>query len=519
MNQMKVSKRAYIGRKQIKIPADVLTKEVLQKYMTYILGIFFENATEYRELDLYYRGDQDILNKEKTVRPTINNITLENHAFEMVEFLKGYMVGRPIKYSQVVTGASTDDISILNTYMLEQNKATKDTNIVEDMAKGGVGYYICLPKSSDNYIETKILGKPTTRTLLYNIDKQAPFDIYLQSPADTFLIHSSLVGNKKIGGGIITQIDENKYRVTIYAPNKIFAADVGTKYPYTIQNFEESDSILPFVPIVEYKLNANRIGIIEVVKSMLDTLNKISSNQMDDIEQFVNSIMVFTNQEINKEEFTQLLELGAINIKSVSPQVQADVKLLEHSLKHGDVNTYYERIYNKMMGIVAIPKQSDRASSGGDTGQARLLGEGWTLADQRAMTYQNMMTESERELLEIILFICRTTPECKIDEIYPSDIEVKFSRSKSDNMLVKSQVILNLQAAGLPEEIITQVCELFDAPLEVSEAWKKNLEEREEQSNSQQETDDNNYNNDNEIGIDPQNNIDNRAKTTDDSVE
>lgn len=502
-------KNAYIGRKMIKIPVENLDKVSLEKYLPEILGVFFDNQSEFDALDLYYKGEQDILNKEKTVRPKINNITLENHAFEMVEFLKGYMVGRPIKYSQVVTGASTDDITMLNTYMLEQNKATKDTTMLENMAKGGVGYYMILPKGSDYYVDKKFLGKTVKRTLLYNIDKEAPFDIYLQDPRNTFVVYSSYTGNKKLCGGCITRIGDNEHRLTIYAPNKVYIANCSSVAPYGIRNLVEETIDLPYCPIIEYKLNASRIGIIEIVKSMLDTLNKISSNQMDDIEQFVNSVMVFTNQDINKEKFTELLELGAVNIKSISPQFPADVKLLSQSLNHTDINTYYERIYNKMMGIVAIPKSGDRATSGGDTGQARLLGEGWTLADQRAMTYQNMITESERELLTIILYICRNTPECKINELYPSDVEVKFSRSKSDNMLVKSQVILNLQAAQIPEEIIAQVCELFDAPLEVSEAWKANIKEAKEEAKEEQvKAIDNKEDN-------TDNNLDNRVKTSD----
>jgi SPP1 family phage portal protein len=502
-------KNAYTGRKMIKIPVENIDKTSLEKYLPEILGVFFNNQCEFDALDLYYKGEQDILKKEKVVRPTINNVTLENHAFEMVEFLKGYMVGRPIKYSQVVTGASTDDVTMLNTYMFDQNKATKDTTLLENMAKGGVGYYMILPKSSDYYVDKKFLGKTVKRTLLYNVDKEAPFDIYLQDPRNTFVVYSSYTGNKKLCGGCITKIGDNEHRLTIYAPNTVYTADCSSIAPYSIRNLKEEAIDLPFCPIIEYKLNASRIGIIEIVKSMLDTLNKISSNQMDDIEQFVNSVMVFTNQDIDKAKFTELLELGAVNIKSISPQFPADVKMLSQSLNHTDINTYYQRIYDKMMGIVAIPKAGDRAQSGGDTGQARLLGEGWTLADQRAMTYQNMITESERELLTIILYICRNTPECKINELYPSDIEVKFSRSKSDNMLVKSQVILNLQAAKIPEEIIAQVCELFDAPLEVSEAWKANIEaakvEQQEMFDKQnQEKQDN-----------TDNNLDNRVKTSD----
>ena len=493
----------FTGRKMIKIPAETIDIETLKEFLPDILGTFFQNKAEFEALDAYYKGEQDILTKTKTVRPTINNITLENHAFEMVEFLKGYMVGRPLRYSQVVTGAATDDITMLNTYMLDQNKATNDTTMLENLAKGGVGYYMVLPKGPEYYLTSKILGKTLGRKLLYNIDKEAPFEIYLQDPRSTFVVYSSYTGNKKLCGGCVTQVGKNKYILTIYAPNKMFTADITVSAPYSADKIVQHKFNIPYCPIVEYKLNAGRIGIIEVVKSMLDTLNKISSNQMDDIEQFVNSVMVFTNQDIDKEKFTELLELGAVNIKSISPQFPATVTLLSQSLNHTDINTYYQRIYDKMMGIVAIPKAGDRAQSGGDTGQARLLGEGWTLADQRAMTYQNMITESERELLTLILYICRNTPECKIDKLFPSDIEVKFSRSKSDNMLVKSQVILNLQAAGIPEEIIAQVCELFDAPLEVSEAWKTNIKEQQ----TQQKVIDNK----NKEAI---NNMDNRVKTS-----
>ena len=102
----------FTGRKMIKIPAETIDIETLKEFLPDILGTFFQNKAEFEALDAYYKGEQDILTKTKTVRPKINNITLENHAFEMVEFLKGYMVGRPLRYSQVVTGAATDDITM-----------------------------------------------------------------------------------------------------------------------------------------------------------------------------------------------------------------------------------------------------------------------------------------------------------------------------------------------------------------------------------------------------------------------
>ena len=50
-----------------------------------------QNANEISYLENYYRGYQPILGKRKEVRPTINNIVLENNAYFVVNFKTGYV--------------------------------------------------------------------------------------------------------------------------------------------------------------------------------------------------------------------------------------------------------------------------------------------------------------------------------------------------------------------------------------------------------------------------------------------
>lgn len=457
-----INKR-FLGRTKIEIPTDELTVDTLKENLPYILKTFFTNSKEIEFLDEMYRGKQDIDNKTKEVRETINNKYVENHAFEVVEFIKGYLVGKPVYLSQRVPDKYTDDVGLANTYMIEQDRAHKDSTLIEDIAKAGVGIYLCLPKTEN----------------VENIDKQAPFNIYLLNPMSSTVIYSSNVGNKKLGGLILTELPKNningRYLITIYAKNKkfsIYTKNLNGKS--TI--IKEDEFALPFVPMVEYYFNESRLGLIEVIKDSLDLLNKVNSSEMDDIEQFINNIMVIYNQDINKKDVELLRNNKILKLKSNNPQIQADVKFLQQQLQHGDINTFFTRIYNMMMGIVAIPKSGDRATSGGDTGEARLLGEGWTLADQRAMTYQNSFAKSEKELLDIAFWICRKTPNCKIDELFPSDVDVKFSISRSDNMLVKTQTMLNMNTLQLPEEIITSQSEFFNDPLEVAKSWKQNKE-------------------------------------------
>lgn len=458
------------GRLAVELPISSINLENMQDCLDKIREVHTSNSVDIDILYDYYRGIQEILDKVKTVRTDINNITVENHAFEIVEFLKGYMVGRPIKYSQINAGELTDDIGMLNKYMLDQSKNSKDNDLWTWLSICGVGYYLCLP----------------TNKVIDNIDKQAPFSLYQLDPRTCGVIYSSFIGREKIGGYLITDKDKKTKILTIYAPNKIFTMETDSSLKEITSLVEERQSILPYIPIIEYKLNMAKIGIIEVVKDMLDTLNFITSNQEDDIQQFVNNLLVFKNANVTKELLEQMEEMKIIKLLDANPTVHSDISLLQQSLNHSDIETLYNRTYNRMMGIIAIPKSSDRASSGGDTGQARLLGEGWTLADQRAMNYQNSTSISERELLNIILYICRNNPSCKINALYTSDIEIKYSRSKSDNMLVKSQVILNLKTAGFPEEIITQTSELFDADLEVANAWKKNLEKQKQETQAEE---------------------------------
>lgn len=516
------------GRHDIKIPVSELTTKNLKEYAATIMGIFFENQSKIDYLENYYRGLQDIRFKTKEVRPEINNKVVENHAFEIVEFIKGYMYGRPINYAQIAEDKLLDDIEQLNTYMRDQGKAKKDTDIIEDMAIAGVGYYMCLPRDISNYklnIVKTIISKELVYDPKYNLEKESPFNLYRLDPKSTFTIKSSLVGNETIGAGVITKVGDNEYILTVYAPNKRFECKVtGIDGKGAIDSVDEENTILPYIPIIEYSLNSKKMGLIEVVKDMLDALNGITSDQLDDIDQFVNSLLVFMNADIDEETFESFLKLGAIKLKNPVPAIQADIKQLSEKLEHTDVNSFYDRVYSKMLSIVAVPKATGQATSGGDTGDARALGEGWTLAEQRASSYQNTITDSEMQLLKIALYICRNTQGCKIETLYPSDVKIQFSRSRSDNMLIKSQVIMNLKAAGLPEETIAQVCELFDAPLEVAQQWKLALEKAKEEAMKQ-----NNYNNNNGLNngrvhnIDNPNDgaykVDNRAKAISDDID
>ena len=203
---------------------------------------------------------------------------------------------------------------------------------------------------------------------------------------------------------------------------------------------------------------------------MTDALNQITSSDIDDIEQFVQSLLVFVNQEVDEKTLIRLLEVGAIQIMSNDPARPAKVELLSQKLEHSETRILYDRIYNNMLTICGVPRMTDKASSG-DTGQARLIGEGWSMADERAKQDELSFKLSDKKVVDLALKICKSKPQkTKIRNLKTSDIEIKFTRNRSDNMMTKSQTLLNLKQANVDPTIAYTIVGLFSDPNEAVKA-------------------------------------------------
>lgn len=424
-----------------------------------VLPIHFDNRKQIDYLIGYYKGNQDILNKVKLIRKDINNKVLENNAFHIVEFKKGYVYGDPIQYVQR-GDIEKEEIEKLNRFMVDNDKPSKDKDLAEDMYICGTSYRLVFP----------------------SYESDVPFVIYNSNPKDTAVIYDSGYEGKPVMAFYVATkknylTNQIYYIITVYTKTKIYTFktnDRAFEYGSELEIDYIPDKLasaeinwLGYIPIIEYPLNKSRLGIIELVKSTLDALNKISSNDIDDIEQFVQSLLALINVDIDVEEYKKMLEAGAIKLMSNVDRGQpADIKLITNKLSHSETKILYDRLYNNMLTIAGVPRMSDKVSSG-DTGQARLVGEGWTMADERAKQDELSFKVAEKQLLKIVLNICKNKANSGITTLTTSDIEIKFTRNKSDNILVKTQALLNMQSAQVAPAVAFNVIGLFSDSNEV----------------------------------------------------
>ena len=454
---------------------DFLTGDVESKIIEIIndsIDTHLENKKESKYLQDYLYGDQDIKDKKKYTRTEINNKSVENWAWAFQEWKKAFLLGKPIQYAPL-NDDSNEEITVLNNYVIYEDKDQKDQDMYEDLFTVGRGFrYV-------SYSQT-------------NEDDEAPFDLLNLSVLNTEVVYSSSIEHEQLMTYVQTDMKYNVKELdpetnqVVIKPKPYNEYTVYTKNMQYILN-DKSGSLLvtdrkPIVPqghrVEEYYFNRRRMSFLEICKDIFDDLNYIENLDKDDIEGFVNSIMVFTNAEVDKKGMDAIKEFGAVSIKSTD-QKKASVELLQSRLKSLDTQIFYLRKLSALHSILSVPEATQSGDfSNAETGKGMLVGQGFTSASIRVENEEKAFKKCDRNSLKTILKICRNVNDSKIKNLLVSTIDIKFSRDLSDNLLTKTQALINLQTANIPPEIANNTVGLFSDPVAVTKLQEAYIQQR-----------------------------------------
>lgn len=470
-------KKYYTGREKITIPVSFedFNKNPLKYIKHYLSSVVSKNTNNKQEADELrniYKGLQSIWDKVRLNGDVNNNNKIEvNHIFRQVEFKKGFMVGNPIDYSLAVSDKTTDALTYLQKYFKDSDKASKDIDKYEDLFVCGIAEQFIIPKRYD-----------------YDEEGESPFELYNVEVGTAFKVYSNDISQTPLFDVVVSQeikedfSKENFYSVYLINPTdkETYLIVFDSKYKISKQQQKQPYN---FLPIVESSLNKNRMGIVELVISIQDALNLIQSNQLDNIIEFVNAYLVFENVNIptkDKKQYAETINMyrknRAIAIKSSNPQLPAKVSLLKETLQHTEINASFELLLQEMYDIVATPRSSGGVTSGGDTGEARILGNGWESAQNQAKVDVTYVSKFERELLKKVIEVCKKNTT-KVKDIYASEIDIKYSINMSNNILTKTQALQNLYTMHIPYEDALAITSVTSDTHGLGEKWAKFDEE------------------------------------------
>lgn len=433
------------GRREIFTDVTEITKENICEVMDEAFATHLLNATEIEYLQNYEKGKQPILDRIKEIRPEINFKAVENHASEITTFKVGYVFGSPITYVQRASvdkdgnTADVDDkaIAILNEMMFEESKASKDKTLGKDMSVCGVGYRIALPKKEKTGV--------------------SPVNILRLNPKTTFIVKDNTIFKNKLIGCSYVETKDNVIKMGAYTKDAYYDL-VKDKGGFEIASIKPN---LISIPIVQYRYDDERMGCFERVIPLLDALNEATSDRLNGLAQHVQAILWMNNCEIDGNSVDELKNSLGIQTKS-EPGNPVTVQYVTATLDQTQTQTLIDYLYEQILQIAGVPGREQ--STGGNTGQAVLLSNGWQIAETQAKNLEQIFSESEREMLKVILKICAMTETGELANLKLSDIDIKFSRNRTDSLLVKTQALSNQLQAGVHPLVALTVCGLYSDP-------------------------------------------------------
>jgi SPP1 family phage portal protein len=439
------------GRREIFTDVKEITKENICEVMNEAFAIHLQNATEIKYLQEYEKGVQPIQNRVKEVRPEINYKVVENHAAEITAFKVGYVFGSPITFVQRASkdinndNGDADDkkISILNEMMFEEGKITQDQTLGKDLAVTGIGYRIVLPKKE--------------------ITGVSVFDMLRLNPNTTFVVRFNDIYKKVAMGVSYIETKDGVIKAGVYTDKAYYDLEGGKTGDFKIIKEETN---LVGIPIIEYRYDEERMCCFERVVSLLDALNEATSDRLNGLAQFVQSILWMNNCEVDKEQMDQLKDKLGLLTKS-EPGNPASVQYLTATLDQTQTQTLVDYLYEQILQIAGVPGREQ--STGGNTGQAIMLSNGWQIAENHARSTVQTFIASELEMLKVVLKIFALQAETPDDvtDLKISDIDVKFARNRTDSLLVKTQGLMNQLQAGIHPLIAISNCDLYSDPQSV----------------------------------------------------
>lgn len=442
----------FAGRRKIFIDVDRIDESNVVDVVSDVLKVHDKNAREIKYLMDYEKGITPIHSRIKEVRQDVDYRINENHASEIKTFKVGYVFSSPITLVQraVEDNEHSDEddkrIATLNEMLFSQGKAAKDKQLAEDFTICGVGYRMALPKRYDD-------------------GSGVPFDILPLNPCTTCVGYSNDVYQHRMLGVSYVVKADGTTKIGAYTDTQYFELE-GSSLGGKLELKKIGNNGIGIVPIVEYRADEQRMGCFEKVLDLLDALCVITSDRANGLTQFVQSILWADNVTLDETQKTSVKNGGWVFTKS-DAMSKATIKYLTPQLDQTSAQSLVDWIYDQILQITGTPARGK--STGGNTGQAIVLSNGWTIAETAAKNTEIVFKDSEIEFLKVILRILERSKEVDPDlkTLRLSDIDIKFSRNKTDSILVKVQALQGQLDAGVDPLTAIKTCDLYSDPQQV----------------------------------------------------
>lgn len=214
---------------------------------------------------------------------------------------------------------------------------------------------------------------------------------------------------------------------------------------------EVTQHILGEVPIVEVPNNTMRMGDFELAISLLDAINSVASDSVNNVQDVVKAYLVLIGvdkQDSEKLDFSN----GSVITLSGQQGINQSAQFIAPTLDGNSVQQLRTYMDSALKFVTGIPdRDTDNAAS--STGVSEDIKTGQADKDAIANEKTIFVEQAQRRILEIIFRILGVEEPALIPAgMTAADVDVDITRANRDNILTKTQAMLNLKQIGLSND-------------------------------------------------------------------
>ena len=394
----------------------------------------------------YYMGQQEI--SSDSSKPQ----TVCNHAKDISDTASGYFLGSPISWKQV--GDEENDEQFNKLTAAFDHAEVNDTD-------------------QDNALMLSICGR--AYEYVYAGEEEPELMTMPLDPLHTFVVCDESIEHKELfavyyyykKNDVATQEDPKLY-IKVFTDTEILdwvLTSNEDKEP------ERTPHNCGYIPVVLYKNNKFCIGDFEQQIGLIDAYNTLTSDRVEDKEQFIDAILVIYGGLLGDDSESSEKAMNEVKKKKLLElDDDAKAEYLTRTLDEGGMEVLRNALKEDIYTFSHVPNLTDKNFAGNSSGVAmeyKLLG-----LEMLTKIKERWYRKSLRKRLKIFLHFYGIK-EVKLEETH---IEAKFSRGLPKNVAEIASIVSALSGKVSQETLLSQI-PFVENPLQEVEAVRAENEE------------------------------------------
>lgn len=393
----------------------------------------------------YYKGEQDILKKERTDEYKPCNKIVTNYCLNIVNNYQGYLTGQDIAYT------SNKDINPIQDVLNYNDVQYADTELLKNALVYGYAVEI-------NYIDE---DKNPRFKVLNTIECIPIYDDTLENNL-LYLIRYYPVDERDVLSGYKIEVYSND-NIRYYTSDSIF----GT---LTLQ--KEMKHYYNQIPIVIFPLNKEEKSIFDCIMTLQDAYNTLLSDEVDDFQSFCDSYLVLKGCSAEEEDFAKMKRNRILLLDE-----NAEASYLSKSINDTQIENMLKNINDTIHKIANSPdfSQESFGTSSGIALRFRLLG-----FENTAGAIVKNMTKALQKRIELICSILSLTSGD--DSLLWRDVDIAFTRNLPIDSSDAAEMVNKLNGIVSKKTLLTQLPFISDPVKEIEQIENENKNDEEVES-------------------------------------